>query len=157
MLATMETRKWRRKGKGKTEDKVKKEYSGSDKRSWLRGRRPAEDRKGKRKKGPSERRTFAHIFPSAQHALLPTVLIVESLASASLPGEAFFDLPPPPSYTSVFLNLCLIHFLKLTTVCIVGFGSWIDHSFPYHNFEFLEGRTIYICRVFLCSPASPIT
>ena len=63
------------KGKGKTV-KVKKEYSGSDKRVWLRGRTPTENMMGKRKEGPSERRTLARVFPSAQHALLPTILLL---------------------------------------------------------------------------------
>ena len=144
MLTTVERGKSWRKGKGKTEDVVKKEYGGSVKRAWVRGRRPIENRKGKRKKEPSERRTFAHIFPSAQHTLLPTILIIESLVAISLPREAFFDLPPPPFYTVVFLSQCLIHLLKLTTICIFGFGSWIDNSFPYHNFEFLEGRAMSV-------------
>lgn len=62
MLTTVERGKSWRKGKGKTEDVVKKEYGGSVKRAWVRGRRPIENRKGK-EKGTLREKDLCTYFP----------------------------------------------------------------------------------------------
>ena len=71
---------------------------------------------GKRPEGPSDRRDFVRVSISAQHApLLTALLILEDLAQR-LPRGSLLCLHPPPFYIIVFLNQCLIHFLKLITV-----------------------------------------
>lgn len=75
MLATVESRKSWRKEKGKI-DKVMKEYSGSGKRIWLRGRRPTENRRRKRKRYP-QREGPLHVF-----SLLPNMLFYQLFFSS---------------------------------------------------------------------------
>lgn len=85
MLAKKKRGKLGRKEKGNIEDEVKKEYSVSDKRAWLRGRRPHSQNRKMRTEGPSEKRAFAHVCLSAQHFLPTTLLILEGWAQTSLP------------------------------------------------------------------------
>lgn len=118
MLAKKKRGKLGRKEKGNIEDEVKKEYSGSDKRAWLRGRRPhSQNGKMRRTEGPSEKRAFAHV------CLVPNIFY--QLLFLSLRGglkhhflkEDFFNLIPSPTFLSFSIG-ALFTFFKLTEFVI---------------------------------------
>lgn len=70
MLSTKESKKSWGKGKGKTEDKVKKEYSGSEEKTQQRIRR------GRGKREPQREGTL-HMFPP-----LPALLVLGGLGAS---------------------------------------------------------------------------